>query len=162
MRWFPPFPCWTSFSVCLGWYERGYNSAICTSCGGKWSWAGLLLGLGGSDVDPVARMESFRALKVKTLWENFLTLILSWLESFRALNLSRLENFLTLKFKTLKENFRALKLSCFEIFRALKLSILVRSFNERKNQSEHTCRGFVMFIYSRVVHGCSLGRFRAD
>ena len=61
------------------------------------------------------------------------------LESFRALKLSRLENFLTLKYKTLKERFRALKLSWLENFRALKLSILVKSINERKKQSEHTC-----------------------
>merc|ERR1712143_147363 len=94
--------------------------------------------------------------------ENFLTLKLSRSESFMALKLSRLEIFLTLKYKTLKEKFRALKLSCLENFRALKFSILVRSFNERKNQSEHTCRGFVMFIYTHVVHGCSVDNFRAD
>jgi hypothetical protein len=43
--------------------------------------------------EAVARMESFRALKlsrVKTLMEHFLTLKLSELESFRALNLSNL------------------------------------------------------------------------
>ena len=54
------------------------------------------------DVDPVARMESFRALK-----------------------LSRLDNFLTLKSKTLKENFRALKLSDLDSFRVRKSSIRV-------------------------------------
>jgi hypothetical protein len=72
--------------------------------------------------------------------EDFLTIKLSRSESFRALKLSRLENFLTLKYKTLKENFRA-----------LKLSILVRSINDRKEQSEHTCRGFDLFIYNHVV-----------
>ena len=44
------------------------------------------------DVDPVARMESFRALM-----EYFLTLKFSRLESFRAIKLSRLENDRTLK-----------------------------------------------------------------
>jgi hypothetical protein len=40
------------------------------------------------DVDPVARIKSFRVLKIKTLMEYFLTLKLSGLESLRALKLS--------------------------------------------------------------------------
>ena len=50
------------------------------------------------------------------------------LESFRALKLSRLENILTLISKTLNENFRAQKLSWLENFRALK------TFHSGKNQ----------------------------
>ena len=72
-----------------------------------------------SHIDHVARLVSFRALKLsrlenfkalKTLDHNggFLILKLSRLESFRALKLSRYEGFLTLKSKTLKEYFRAL------------------------------------------------------
>ena len=53
------------------------------------------------DVDAVARMESFRALK------------LTLFESFRVL-----------KFSTLFEYFRTLKVSVFESFRALKLTLL--------------------------------------
>jgi hypothetical protein len=60
--------------------------------------------------------------------EDFLTVKLSRMASFRALNLSRLENILTLGSKTLKENFRALKFSGLESFRALKLSFRVLQF----------------------------------
>jgi hypothetical protein len=53
-----------------------------------------------SHIDPIAKLESFRALKLSRLenfgilgMEDFLNIKLSRLESFRALKLSRLENF---------------------------------------------------------------------
>ena len=62
-----------------------------------------------NDVDAVARMESFRALK------------LTLFESFRALKFSTLfEYFRTLKV-TILESFRALQLSLLEDFRVLKI-----------------------------------------
>ena len=76
----------------------------------------IILFKSSTHIDPVARLESFRALNspewrilgpsnFKTLMENFLILKLSRSEGFRALILCRLENFLTLKSEDPKGEF---------------------------------------------------------
>ena len=85
--------------------------------------------------DAIAKLESFRALKLSRL-ESFKVLkFTARLESFRALKFSNFERFSALKvtrlvsFRVLRitarlECFRALKLSKSESFRAIKLQIV--------------------------------------
>ena len=79
------------------------------------------------DVDAVARLESFRALKFYDdhfkAFQVFRTLNLSNLVSFRAINLSKLESFRALKFSNLAVSFRILKLSNLENFWALEADL---------------------------------------
>ena len=89
------------------------------------------------DVDAVARLESFRALK-SSEFESFRALKLSGLETFRGLKFSKMENFRMLGLKCISScsdyfsKILKIFITRFEIFRALKLSNLAELFRTLK------------------------------